>query len=44
MNGSTTGGVIGSRVEFQDIATGIWSVRGALVSTGAEATPFSAAV
>lgn len=44
MNGSTTGGVIGSMVELQDIATGIWSVSGALVSTGTEATPFSAAV
>lgn len=44
MNGSTTGGVRGSLVELQDIATGIWMVRGSLVSTGAEATPFSAAV
>lgn len=42
MNGSTTGGVRGSLVEVQDIASGIWSVRGSLVSTGAEATPFSA--
>ena len=44
MNGSTTGGVRGSMVELQDVASGIWSVRGALVSTGTEATPFSAAV
>lgn len=44
MNGSTTGGVQGSYVEFQDAASGVWSVRGALVSTGVEATPFSAAV
>lgn len=42
MNGSTTGGVRGSLIEVQDIASGIWSVRGSLVSTGAEATPFSA--
>lgn len=42
MNGSTTGGVRGSLVEVQDIASGIWSVRGALISTGTEATPFSA--
>lgn len=44
MSGSTTGGVRGSRIELQDIATGIWAVSGSLVSTGAEATPFSAAV
>jgi len=44
MNGSTTGGVRGSLVELQDIATGIWSLSGFLVSTGDEATPFSAAV
>lgn len=44
MSGSTTGGVVGSYIELQDIASGIWSVRGALISTGAEATPFSAAV
>ena len=44
MSGSTTGGVRGSMVELQDVASGIWMVRGSLVSTGAEATPFSAAV
>lgn len=44
MNGSTTGGLAGSYVELQDVAPGFWSVRGALVSTGTEATPFSAAV
>ena len=43
LNGSTTGGVRGSWLELQDVASGIWSVKGALVSTGAEATPFSAA-
>jgi hypothetical protein len=42
LNGSTTGGLRGSMLELQDIASGIWSVRGSLVSTGAEATPFSA--
>lgn len=41
MNGSTTGGVRGSWLELQDVASGIWSLKGALVSTGAEATPFS---
>lgn len=44
MNGSTTGGVQGSFVELQDVASGVWRVSGALVSTGVEATPFSAAV
>lgn len=44
MNGSTTGGVIGSNVRLIDVKSGIWAVSGALVSTGDEATPFSAAV
>ena len=44
MNGSTTGGVKGSTVVLRDIASGVWAVSGALVSTGTEATPFSAAV
>ena len=44
MNGSTTGGILGSRVVLTDIATNKWSVSGELVSSGAEATPFSAAV
>lgn len=44
MNGSTTGGVQGSYVELTDAASGVWHVGGALVSTGTEATPFSAAV
>jgi len=44
MNGTTTGGVAGSYAEFQDVASGVWRVGGALASTGAEATPFSAAV
>lgn len=44
MNGSTTGGILGSWVEFEDIASGKWAVKGGLVSSSAEATPFSAAV
>lgn len=44
MNGSTTGGLAGSRVVIQDVASGQFAVSGALVSTGTEATPFSAAV
>lgn len=44
MNGSTQGGLIGSWVELRDIRAGFWMVTGSLVSTGSEATPFSAAV
>ncbi len=44
MNGSTTGGLLGSRVVLTDAAANKWAVSGALVSTGTEATPFSAAV
>lgn len=41
MNGSTTGGLLGSYVEVKDVVAGAWHVTGALVSSGAEATPFS---
>jgi hypothetical protein len=44
MSGSTTGGVLGSRVKLIDAAANKWQVSGELVSTGAEATPFSATV
>lgn len=44
MSGSTTGGVIGSTIILQDVKSGVWAVTGGLVSTGAEATPFSATV
>lgn len=44
MSGSTTGGLLGSRVVLTDAAANKWAVSGELVSTGAEATPFSAAV
>lgn len=44
MNGSTTGGLVGSYVIVTDIATNIWLVNGSLVGSGAAATPFSAAV
>lgn len=44
MNGSTTGGLQGSWVKLTDVAAGFWMCEGFLVSTGAEATPFSAAV
>jgi hypothetical protein len=42
MNGGTTGGIAGSMVEVTDVASGVWHVGGFLISTGAEATPFSA--
>jgi hypothetical protein len=42
MNGSTTGGVVGSYVEVRDVASGVWSTGGALVATGSFSTPFSA--
>jgi hypothetical protein len=44
MNGSTTGGLIGSYVEVTDLATGYYLVQGSLVGSGTPATPFSAAV
>ncbi len=44
MNGSTTGGLAGSYIEFVDIAAGDWIVNAALVGSGTPATPFSAAV
>ena len=44
MNGTTTGGIIGSTVVLEDVKSGVWAVSGGLVSSGAEATPFSATV
>lgn len=44
MNGSTTGGLIGSWVTLTDVSAGFWALDGFLKSTGTEATPFSAAV
>lgn len=44
MNGSTTGGIAGSYVTVKDIATGFWTVSGALLGSGTLATPFSATV
>lgn len=42
MNGSTTGGLIGTWIELTDVATGVWMCGGFVVSTGAEATVFNA--
>lgn len=44
MNGTTKGGLIGSFIEIVDIAAGVFVCTGALVSSGTEADPFSAAV
>lgn len=44
MNGTTTGGIIGSYVELTDALTGFWVLSGSLVFSGSVATPFSAAV
>lgn len=44
MNGSTTGGLAGSWVRLVDVAAGFWWAEGFLVTTGTEATPWSAAV
>lgn len=41
MNGTTTGGIIGSTLEYVDVATGIWSVQGHLVASGTIATSIS---
>ena len=43
MNGSTTGGLIGSWFRFTDAGTGVWMLEGFNCSTGNEATAFSAA-
>ena len=45
LNRTTTGSVrIGEMIEIEDIKAGFWAVRGVLVGTGGEATPFSATV
>jgi hypothetical protein len=44
MNGSTTGGLIGSWVRVTDVVAGLWMLEGFLCSSGSEGTCFSAAV
>ena len=41
MNGTTTGGIIGDLIEFQDISATHWQVNAVISATGAEATPFA---
>lgn len=41
MNGSTAGGLIGSALHFQDIASGVWFVDANLVASGTAGNPVS---
>ena len=41
LNGTTTGGLKGARVELIDVASGIWNVLVVSEASGTEATPFS---
>lgn len=44
LDGSTTGGILGGVIELQDLYSGKYLVKIHQSATGAEATPFSAAV
>lgn len=45
LNRSTTGSVVlGEYIEVEDVATGLFHVRGSIANTGTPATPFSATV
>jgi len=44
LNGSTTGGLRGGYLEIRDVSSGIFACVGFLPTTGAEGTPWSAAV
>ena len=44
MNGSTTGGLLGTWFRFTDVASGIFMLEGFLCSSGSESDPFSAGV
>lgn len=41
LNGTTTGGIIGSMVELWDVAPGVWATQLTLLGSGVAATPFS---
>ena len=41
MNGTTTGGIVGSWVEFTAISSAAYFVRGSLIGSGTIATPFA---
>lgn len=44
MNGTTTGGIVGSYIEVVDVESGKWLVNGELVGSGTLATTLSATV
>lgn len=44
MNGTTTGGIVGSYIELTDVSLGFWQLSGSLIASGTVATPFSATV
>lgn len=44
MNGTTTGGIAGSYVEFHDYAAGFWRIEGDLIGSGSITTSLSATV
>lgn len=44
MNGTTTGGLLGTQIVLTDIAADLWAVSMVGAATGVEATPFSATV
>jgi hypothetical protein len=44
LNGSTTGGLLGTFVELQDVEANVWYVKVLGNGSGGEATPFSATV
>ncbi len=44
MNGTTTGGIVGSYVELQDVAENLWRIKADLVGSGTLATSLSATV
>lgn len=44
MDGTTTGGTRGDRIEFVDMLEGVWSIQARLAASGTEAAPFQNAV
>ena len=44
LNNTTTGGIVGTTVEIEDIAAGVFLVQVQAASSGTVATPFSAGV
>ena len=44
LNGTTTGGLKGARIQVDDVASGVFAVMVFSEASGVEATPFSAAV